>query len=177
VKFFKTRPVKEVLTGRFRPSAEVFAMRKEADVFVAEVRTAPERAVELFHELTEHMPDVVDLALEDFRTGRKYRGEGLTLSEVTDTVARLKVPLAASGGLELSVYTGEEQLCLGPMLDLWIYAKSDRWLYLLLGRGLEERAELPARAWTVGLKEFSGAPELVDAVTATAERLTLTLRS
>jgi hypothetical protein len=177
VKFFKQRPVKEVLSGRFRPAAELFAMRKEGDVYVAEVRTTPERAVELFHELSEHMPDFVDLALEDFRTGRKYRGEGLNLSEVTDTVARLKVPLAASGGLELSVYTGEEQLCLGPMLDLWIYAKSDRWLYLLLGRGLEEAVDLPPRAWKVGIKEFTGAPELVDAVTSTAERLTLTLRS
>ena len=175
MKFFKTRPVKEVLSGRFRPSAEVFAMRKEGEVHVAEVRTTPERAVELFHALTEHMPDVVDLALEDFRTARKYRGEGLHLSEVTDTVARLKVPLAASGGLELSVYTGEEQLCLGPMLDLWIYAKSDRWLYLLLGRGLEECVDLPPRDWSVGLNEFSGAPELMEAVTATATRLTLRL--
>ena len=177
MKFFKPRPAKEVLSGRFRSAAEVFAMRKEGGVYVAEVRTSPERSVELFHELTEHMPDIVDLALEDFRTGRNYRGEGLHLAEVTDTVARLKVPLAASGGLELSVYTGEEQLCLGPMLDLWSYAKSDRWLYLLLGRGLEECVDLPPREWNVGLKEFSGAPELVDAVSSTAERLTLKLVS
>lgn len=175
MKFFKTRPVKEVLGTRFRSTADVFAMRNEGDVFVADVRTSPERAVDLFHELTEAMPDVVDLALDCLRTGRKYVGEGLNLSEVTDTVARLKVPLAASGGVELSVYTGEEQLCLSPMLDLWIYAKSDRWLYLLIGRGLEERADLPPRAWSVGPKEFTGAPELVDAVTSTAERLTLKL--
>jgi hypothetical protein len=177
VKFFKTRPVKEVLGARFRSTADVFAMRNEGDVFVADVRTSPERAVDLFHDLTEAMPDVVDLALDCLRTGRQYVGEGLNLSEVTDTVARLKVPLAASGGVELSVYTGEEQLCLSPMLDLWIYAKSDRWLYLLLGRGLEERADLPPREWSVGPAEFTGAPELVDAVTATAERLTLRLLS
>jgi hypothetical protein len=177
LKFFKTRPVREALGGRFRPSTEVFALRREAEVFVAEVRVSPERAVELFHELTEQMPDIVDLALDCLRTGRKYVGEGLQLSEVTDTVARLKVPLAASGGVELSVYTGEEQLCLSPMLDLWIYAKSDRWLYLLLGRGLEERAELPRRVWKVEPNEFTGAPELVDAVTSTAERLTLKLIS
>jgi hypothetical protein len=177
LRFFKTRPVRETPGGRFGPSTDVFVLRKEAEVFVAEVRVSPERAVELFHELTEQMPDVVDLALDCLRTRRKYVGEGLQLSEVTDTVARLKVPLAASGGVELSVYTGDEQLCLSPMLDLWIYAKSDRWLYLLLGRGLEERAELPRREWKVEPNEFTGAPELVDAVTSTAERLTLKLIS
>ena len=175
MKFFKTRSVREAFGARFRATADVFAMRKEGDVFVAEVRVDPERAAELFHDLTEAMPDVVDLALDCLRTGRKYVGEGLNLSEVTDTVARLKVPLAASGGVELSVYTAEEQLCLSPMLDLWIYAKSDRWLYLLIGRGLEERADLPPREWSVGPTEFTGAPELVDAVTSTAERLTLKL--
>jgi hypothetical protein len=177
LKFFKTRPVKENLSARFRPVADVFAMRMEGDVYVAEVRASPERAVELFHELSEMMPEVVDLALDCVRTGRNYVGEGLHLSEVTDTVARMKVALAASGGVELSVYTGEEQLCLSPMLELWIYAKSDRWLYLLLGRGLEERATLPAREWRIRAAEFSGAPELVDAVTAAAERLTLKLAS
>lgn len=175
MKFFKTRPVAEIVGGRFRPAADVFAMRREGEIHVAEVRTSPERAVELFHALTEHMPETVDLALECLRSRRAFVGEGLHLSEVTDTVARLKVPLAASGGVELSVYTGDEQLCLSPMLDLWIYAKSDRWLYLLLGRGLEECAVLPVRAWRVEAHEFRGAPELVDAVTATAERLTLRL--
>ncbi len=177
MKFFKTRPIKEALGARFRPTADVFVMRREGDVYTAEVRVSPERAVELFHELTEHMPEIVDLSLDCLRTGRKYVGEGLHLSEVTDTVARLKVPLAASGGVELAVYTSEEQLCLSPMLDLWSYAKSDRWLYLLLGRGLEERPELPPREWSVGAKEFTGGAELVDAVTATAERLTLKLIS
>ena len=47
-------------------------------------------------------PEIVDLALVCLRTGRKYVGEGLHLSEVTETVARLKVPLAASGGVELA---------------------------------------------------------------------------
>ena len=131
---------------------------------MAEVRANPERAVELFHESGEEMRAVVDLALQRLRSGREYVGEGLQLSEVTDTVARLQVPLAASGGVELSVYSGDEQLGLSPMLDLWIYAKSDRWLYLLLGRGLEERAQLPAREWVVADDAFTGAPKLVDAV-------------
>jgi hypothetical protein len=175
LKFFKSRPVKEVLGARFRSPADVFAMRKEGDVYVAEVRASPERAVDLFHELTEHMPEIVDLSLDCLRTGRRYVGQGLHLSEVTDTVARLKVPLSASGGVELSVYTSDEQLCLSQMLDLWIYAKSDRWLYLLLAKELEEVADLPGREWAIGSSDFTGAPELVDAVTSAAERLTLKL--
>lgn len=177
MKFFKTRPVREALGTRFRPDTDLFAMRREGAVVVAEVRASPERTVELFHELSEEMPTVVDLALQCVRSGREYVGEGLQLSEVTDTIARLKVPLATSGGVELSVYSGDEQIGLSPMLDLWIYAKSDRWLYILLGRGLEERAVLPARVWTVEDAEFTGAPELVDAVTSTAQRLTLKLVS
>jgi hypothetical protein len=163
------------MSVRFRAATDVFAMRREGEIHVAEVRTGPEQAVELFHDLTEQMPPVVDLALDCLRTGRHYVGAGLHLSEVTETVARLKVPLVASGGVELAVYSADEQLSLSPMLDLWIYAKTDRWLYVLLGMGLEERVDLPVREWGVAPNEFSGAPELVDAITATAERLTLTL--
>ena len=177
MKLFKPRPAAVDPARRFRTSAEFFTLRKEKDVYVAAVRAEPERAVDLFHALTEQMPPQVDLSLDCMRSGRRYVGEGLQLSEVTETVARLKVPLVASGGVELSVYTNEEQLCLSPMLDLWIYAKSDRWLYLLLGRGLEETDVLPPRGWVVKNEEFTGAPELVEAVTSTAERLTLRLVS
>jgi hypothetical protein len=177
VKLFKARPARDAGSARFRPDADLFSVRQEEGVYATEVRSSPEGAVDLFHELTEQMPGVVDLALDCLRTGRRYVGESLQRHEVTETVARLKVPLVASGGVELSVYTGDEQLCLSPMLDLWIYAKSDRWLYLLMGRGLEEATELPPRTWSVAPNEFTGAPELVDAVTQTAQRLTLKLVS
>jgi hypothetical protein len=177
VRFARARPVRDSGSPRFRPGADLFSVRSEAGVYVAEVRSSPEGAVDLFHELTGQMPGVVDLGLDCLRTGRRYVGESLQRAEVAETVARLKVPLVASGGVELSIYTGDEQLSLSPMLDLWIYAKSDRWLYLLVGRGLEETTELPVRTWSVAPSEFTGAPELVDAVTQTAERLTLKLVS
>ncbi len=175
MKLFKPRSTPAGPARRFHTDAEFFTMRQEKDVYVAEVRAEAERAVDLFHALTGQMPQLVDLSLDCLRSGRRYVGEGLQLAEVTETVARLKVPLIASGGVELSVYTNEEQLSLSSMLDLWIYAKSDRWLYLLLGRGLEESESLAARRWFVKPEEFTGAPELVDAVTSTAERLTLRL--
>jgi hypothetical protein len=160
---------------RFRPSEDLFAFRKEGEVFVAQVSASSERSVELFLALVDQMPLVVDLGLDCVRSRRSYVGEGLGLSEVKEAVARLKAPLVASAGVELTVYTDSEQLSLSPMLDLWVFARSDRWLYLLQGEGLEERAELPARTWSVAREAFTGAPDLVAAVTATAERLTLRL--
>lgn len=172
---FRTRDDSLSAQSRFQPPADLFAFRKEGDVHVAEVSAGLERAVELFHSLTGEMPPVVDFALDCLRTSRRFVGQGLQLAEVEEAVARLKVPLVASGGVEVAVYTEEDQLALSPMLDLWIYARSDRWLYLLLGQGLEEAAELPRRSWSLARGDFTGAPGLVEAVTATAERLTLTL--
>jgi hypothetical protein len=158
---------------RFRPREDVFAFRREGELYVAEVAASSERSVDLLHALLEQMPPVVGLALECVRTGREFVGEGLQLAEVREAVARLKVPLVASAGVELTVFTDDEQLSLSPMLDLWVFARTDRWLYLLQGRGLEERAELPRRSWSLGRDGFGGAPEVVEAVVAAAGRLTL----
>ena len=170
---FRTRRVETPAENRFGSFTDLFAFRREGDLHVAEVVATPERAVELFHALTESMPPEVDFALHCLRTGRHFVGQGLHRAEVTEAVARLKVLLARSAGVEMAVYTPEEQLSLSPMLDLWSFARSDRWLYLLLGSGLEECLELPRRTWNVTPGEFTGAPDLVSAVTATAQRLTL----
>ena len=172
---FRSRIPTPLSATRFRPREDLFAFRKESDLYVAEVAGSGERSVDLFHSLTSHMPDVVDFSMECLRSGRSYIGEGLQRDEVQETIARLKVPLVASAGVELAVFTADEQLSLSAMLDLWIYAKTDRWLAILIERGLEEAADLPRRSWTVKREDFSGAPELVEAVTAAAQRLTLKL--
>ncbi len=172
---FRSRTPETNLEHRFRSTATLFAFRKEADVCVAEIRVGAERAVELFHSLTGQMPPIVNLSIECLRTGREFTGEGLQLSEVKEAIARLKTPLVASGGVEISVHSADDQIALSAMLDLWIFAKSDRWFYLLLSQGLEERAKLPERSWTLSRSDFTGAPQMVEAVTAAAERLTLTL--
>jgi hypothetical protein len=172
---FRTRHDAPGTMSRFHANTDLFVFRQEGDVHVAEVSAERERAVELFHALLDEMPAQVDFAIECLRTSRRFVGEGLQRAEVEEAVARLEVPLVASGGVEVAVYTNDDQLSLSPMLDLWIYARSDRWLYLLLGQGFEESAELPRRTWTVARDEFTGAPEMVEAVTAAAERLTLRL--
>jgi hypothetical protein len=159
--------------NRFGAPSDVFVSRREGELFVSEVSASEENAVEHFRSLIDEMPALVDFSMTCLRTKRHFVGEGLHRTEVSETVARLRVPLVASGGVELAVYTADEQLSLSPLLDVWIYAKSDRWVYLLLGLGLEETAELPRRTWTVAPSEFTGARTLVSAVSVAAERLTL----
>ena len=96
------------------------------------------------------------------------------LPDVRDAIARLKVPLATYGGVEISLYTADDQLTLTPQLELFIYARSDRWLYLLQGKGLEERAALADRSWRAQGWDRAPAPTLSAAIATAAERLSLT---
>jgi hypothetical protein len=82
--------------------------------------------------------------------------------------------LARYGGVEFAVYTGDDQLTVNPHLDLFIYARTDRWLYLLEGKGIEEQARVRAKSWRVNRQHFPAAPDLVNAITTAADRLGLT---
>ncbi len=170
---FRGRGAEPSAAVRFGGDDDAFAFRREGALYVAEVRASRERAADLYGVLIEQMPPVVDFSVECLRSGRRFVGEGLERAEVRDAVARMTVPLVASAGVELSVYRDDEQLSLSAMLDVWVYARTDRWLYLLQGNGVTERADLPARGWTIRREEFRGAPEMVGAVSAAAQRLTL----
>jgi hypothetical protein len=170
---FRHEPPPTRVAERFRSSEAVFSAGMERGLHVVRVAAGMERSVELLHALTEHLPAVVDCAIDCLRSKRKFVGEGLSLPEVRETIARLKVPLVQSGGVEVAVYTAEDQLVLSPLLELWIYSRTDRWVYLLVGQGLEQVDAIEPRGWTVRRDEFVGAPDLVAAVEKTAERLTL----
>lgn len=172
---FRHRTPPTTVATRFRAGVAVFSASSERGLHVVRVAAGMERAIELLHGLSEHLPPEVDFSVECLRSGHRYVGEKLSLPEVRETIARLKVPLVQSGGVELSVFTSEDQLALSPLLDLWIYSRSDRWVYLLVGEGLEQVERVPPRGWSVAREEFTGAPELVAAVEKTAERLTLRL--
>lgn len=172
---FRHEPPPTRVAERFRVNEAVFAATVERGLNVVRVGAGMDRALELLHALAEHLPPVVDCAIDCLRSKRKFVGEGLSLPEVRETIARLKVPLLASGGVELAVYTPEDQLVLSPLLELWIYSRTDRWVYLLAGQGLVQVDQVPPRGWTVARDDFTGAPDLVAAVEKTAERLTLRL--
>jgi hypothetical protein len=171
--FFRGRQPEASVWRRFQVSADGFTFAQEEDLYVAHVVANAERVVDLFYTLSEQMPPAVDVVVDDLRSGRSWKGEAIALPDVREAVARLKNLLARYGGAEVSIYTGDDQLTLNPYLELFIYARTDRWLYLLEGKGLEQQTRLATKTWKTNRQHFPAAPDLVNAVTAAAERLGL----
>ena len=171
--FFRGTQPEAAIWRRFDVGADGFTFGSEDGVYTSHVVANAERVVDLFHSLTEHMPPAVDVALEDLRSGRTWKGEALPLDDVREQIARLKVLLARYGGVELSVYTGEDQLTLNPYLELFVYARTDRWFYLLEGKGLEEKKHVRTKSWKQRRAQFPAAAELVNATQTAVERLGL----
>jgi hypothetical protein len=159
---------------RFRSGVDGFTFEQVGDHFEAYIAANAERVVELFHALSEQLDPAVDVVFSDLRSETTWNGEAVALPDVRDAIARLKVPLATYGGVEISLYTADDQLTLTPQLELFIYARSDRWLYLLQGKGLEERAALADRSWRAQGWDRAPAPTLSAAIATAAERLSLT---
>ncbi|SRR6266567_937121 len=170
---FRGRQPEASIWRRFRVSPDGFTFTHDDDHYTAHVVANAERVVDLFYTLIEQLAPAVDIVIDDLRSGRSWKGESLALPDVREAMARLKNLLARFGGVELSVYTAEDQLTLNPYIELFIYARSDRWLYLLEGKGLEEQPQVQTKSWKTNRQHFPAAPDLVNAVTAGAERLGL----
>jgi hypothetical protein len=170
---FRGRQPEASIWRRFRTAADGFTFAQEDDHFAAHVVANAERVVDLFYALGEHLPPAVDVVIDDLRSGRTWRGEAVALPDVREQIARVKLILARYGGVEFTVFSAEDQLSLNPYLELFVYAKTDRWLYLLEGKGLEERRVVRTKSWKVKRQQFPAAPELVNAIDAAAERLGL----
>lgn len=170
---FRGRQPEASIWRRFRTAADGFTFGLRDDHYEARVVANAERVVDLFYALTEHLPPAVDVIVEDLRSGRTWRGEAVALPDVREQIARVKLILARYGGVELTVFTSEDQLSLNPYLELFVFARTDRWLYLLEGKGLEEQRVVRTKSWKVKRQQFPAAPELVNAVDAAAERLGL----
>jgi hypothetical protein len=171
--FFRGRQREASIWRRFRVSADGFTFTHDDGYYTAHIVANAERVVDLFHTLSEQLTPAVDVVIDDLRSGRSWKGEALALPDVREAVARLKNLLARYGGVELAVYTSEDQITLNPYIELFIYARTDRWLYLLEGKGLEEQARVRTKSWKTNRQHFPAAPDLVNAVTAAAERLGL----
>jgi hypothetical protein len=171
--FFRGRQRETSIWRRFRASADGFTFAEEKGYYSAHIVANAERVVDLFFTLSEQLAPAVDVVVDDLRSGRTWKGEALALPDVREAIARLKQLLARFGGVELSVFTADDQLTLNPHLELFIYARSDRWLYLLEGKGLEEQKRVRTKSWRLAREQFPPAPDLVNAVTGAAERLGL----
>lgn len=171
--FFRGKQAEVSIWQRFNVGADAFTFNSEDGYFSSHVVANAERVVDLIHALAEHFPPAVDVALEDLRSGRSWKGESLPLDDVREQIARLKVLLGRYGGVELSIYTSEDQLTLNPYLELFVYARTDRWYYLLEGKGLEEQRVVRTKSWKQRRAHFPAAAELVNAIQTTVERLGL----
>lgn len=170
---FRGRQVEASIWRRFNVGADGFTCTSDDGVYSMHVVANAERVVDLFHSLTEQLPPAVDLVLDDLRSGRSWKGESLPLDDVREQIARLKVLLGRYGGAELSVFTSEDQLTLNPYLELFVYSRTDRWYYLLEGKGLEEKRAVRTKSWKQRRAQFPAAAELVNAIQTTVERLGL----
>jgi hypothetical protein len=177
--FFRGRQQQASIWRRFRSNTDGFAFAKvDGDAtgvehYRAHIVANSERAVDLLYALSEQLPPTVDVVLEDLRSGRVWKGESIALPDVREAVAHLKVVLAQYGGVEIALFTPEDQLTLNPYLELFVYARTDRWVYLLEGLGLEQLPMVHPKSWKATDKHFPAAPDLVRAVSTAAERLGL----
>ena len=171
--FFRGKQAEASIWQRFRPKADGFTFESRDGIFEAHATANAERVVDLFYSLAEQLPPAVDVCLEDRRSGRTWRGEALPRDDVREQIARLKVLLARYGGVELSVFSSDDQLTLTPYLELFIFSRTDRWYYLLQGRGLEKVSDVHTKTWKRPRAQFPAAAELVNAVQAAVERLGL----
>jgi len=170
---FRGKQAEQTVWRRFRSSVDGFTFSAENGYYSAHIVANAERVVDLFHTLAEHLSPAVDVAIEDFRSGREWKAQALPLDDVREQIARLKVLLARYGGVEFSIYTAEDQITLNQHLELFVYARTDRWFYLLEGKGLEEQRVLRTRSWKERRTQFPAAAELVNAIQAAVERLGL----
>lgn len=171
---FRGRNPEVTVWRRFRSGVDGFTFEKEGDHYEAYIGANAERVVDLFYTLSEQLGPAIDCVIVDHRTESTWHGETIALPDVRDAIARLKVPLATYGGVEFTLYTPDDQLTLTPQLELFIYSRTDKWIYLLQGKGLEERASLADRSWGSQSWDRAPAPTLSAAVAAAAERLALT---
>ena len=158
---------------RFRSGHDGFTFTRTGDIYEAKVVANDERVVDLFFTLSELMAPAVDVYIRDMRSQTTWAGETIALPDVRDAVARLKVPLSTYGGVEVTLYSPDDQMTLTPQLELYIYSRSDRWVYLLTSMNLEERSSIEERMWGMASWERAPAPALSDAVAAAAERLSI----
>lgn len=171
---FRGRPQQVTVWRRFRSGQDGFTFEETMDgLFEAHVATNAERAVDLLYVLSEHLPPAVDISLTDRRTQATWVGNDVALPDVRDAIARLKVPMATYAGVDISVYTPDDQLSLTSELDLYAIGRSDRWLYLLQARGLERYGAVAQKAWRGQPWDRSPAKVLSTALAATADRLSL----
>ncbi len=171
--FLRGRQPESTVWPRFRAVGDAFAVRRSGTLVETVVRTSASRAVDLFLALIEELPPAVSVTITDVRSDGIWSGESLALPDVVEVMGRLKLPLTTYAGAEISVVASDEQVSLTRELGLFCFARTERWVYLLRGLGLTERATLAPRSWHLAPDQFPPVRELTSALSLAADRLKL----
>ena len=173
--FFKDRPLGGSLWQRFRTAPEGFTVAQDEPALWAwHVVAGAERAVDLFATLVAELPPVVTLEISDAHAGRAWKGEQCDNAGVRGAIAPLRAALIAAGGVEITVFAADDQVTLNPVLELFLYSKTERWTEVLLGLGLEEQRMVRTQSWKLRRHGLTPAPALSAAVEGAAASLRLT---
>lgn len=158
---------------RFRRITDWFTVHRTASMLTLQVRANSERIVDLMHVLTGRLDSVVDVYVDHLRDGRSWHGPMRFLPEVREAIGRLRWPLAAYGGVELSLVTPSDQLTVTPALSIVIYSRRPAWPTWLEAEGLVQCAAFPPSVWTPVIGGPDTATDLAMALGAVATRLDL----
>jgi len=172
--FFKDRPIGALLWRRFHTAPEGFTvLHEQPDLWSWHAVTKAERAVDSFTRLLGEMPAVVSLEISDAHAGRSWKGGGCDSAGVRGAIAPLREMLIEHAGVEITVFAADDQITLNPVLELFLYSKTDHWTQVLLGIGLPEERMVRTRSWKLRREGLTPAPALSDAVARAAESLRL----
>jgi hypothetical protein len=167
-------PVSEVTVWRrFRDVSDAYVVLQRDCLIGARAIGNSEAMVELFIELVPEFASLFTLTVDDWRDKRTWRAEGVTQNAMLDAFYGLRVPIIGAGGVEFTLEANDEQLSLSAHLEVVIWARTDRWLYLLQRAGLRERTQMRGRLWRPARGEFAPASGLAAGVETMAESLAM----
>ena len=78
--FFRGKQPEASIWRRFRASTDGFTFTESDGVYTAHIVANAERVVDLLHTLAEQLPPAVDVAIEDARERRAWRGTAVALA-------------------------------------------------------------------------------------------------
>jgi hypothetical protein len=173
VAFFRG-PVPEVsVWRRFRDASDTYTVIRRDGLVGARALGNAEAMVELFLELVPEFPNIFSLTIDDWRTQSAWRADGVTQAALLESFYSLRVPVIGAGGVEFTLVSDDEQLSLSAHLEVVVWSRTDRWLYLLDRAGLRERPRVRGRLWRPARGEFPVAGTLTAGVRSLVKSLAL----
>jgi hypothetical protein len=172
--FLRSRERPAEVWQRFVLPSEGFELLDRPGLFAARVVANADRAVVVFSALASHLDARVRVALDDRRGDRRWSGAAVDRDLLREVVLRAGVELSVAAGTEVAAWDDGAQITLSDHLDVVVYARSERWYYVLRGLGLTRHDAIAPRSWRIDRGAFPAAPSLALVVREIAQSLALT---